>query len=148
MICLLWSGISFSTAVTVVVAKLVTSFILALRVVVVIVAVVVVVVVVVVAKLVISDILFSISLILVYFNQQEQVLIYQYLIYLLYFWNCFNELVLFSNLSVSNLSTSDFKLLANFEVTTTVAFFKFGFEKHLLIHTKPFLSMQLLKELS
>ena len=57
-----------------------------------------------VAKLVISGILSSISLILalytsffttsfctrslVYLNQQEQVLIYQHLIYLLYFSNC------------------------------------------------------------
>ena len=86
-------GVLFSTAVrTVVVAKLVilgilflTSFILALRVVL-------------VAKLVISGILSSIFLILalytsllttsfllhhlVYLNKQEQVLIYQYLIYL------------------------------------------------------------------
>ena len=69
------------------------SFILALRVVL-------------VAKLVISGILSAISFILalytsflttyfllhrlVYLNQQEQVLIYQYLIYLFYFLNCLN----------------------------------------------------------
>ena len=70
-----------------------TSFILALRVVL-------------VAKLVISGVLSSIFLILglrtsflttsfllhhlVYLNEQEQVLIYQHLIYLLYFSNCLN----------------------------------------------------------
>ena len=98
---LLTSVILFSTAVrAVVVAKLLilgilalTSFILALRVVL-------------VAKLVISGIASSIFFILVlysvflatsfllhylvYLNQQEQVLIYQYLIYLLYFLNCLN----------------------------------------------------------
>ena len=77
-----------------------TSFILALRVVL-------------VAKLVIPGILSSIFLILalhasflttlffivyhlVYLNQQTQVLIYQHLIYLLYFSNCSNDLAHFS----------------------------------------------------
>ena len=61
---------------------------------------------------------------LVYLNQQEQVLIY-----LLYFSNCLNYLV---HLSISNLSTSDFKLakstfLANFYESTPAAFFKSTF---------------------
>ena len=96
MIYLLWSVILFSTAViTVVVPKLVilgilflTAFTLALRVIL-------------VRKLVISCILSSIFLILAlygsfltrsfllshlaYLNQQEQVLIYRHLIYLLYY---------------------------------------------------------------
>ena len=98
---LLTLGILFSTAVRVaVVAKLVisgisflTPFILALKVVL-------------VPKLVISAVLLSIFLNLalctsfsttsfllhrlVYLNQQEQILIYQHLIYLLYFSNCLN----------------------------------------------------------
>ena len=51
-----------------------------------------------VAKLKISGILSSIFLIvaLLYLNQQEQVLIYQHLIYQLYFSNCLTKLVHFS----------------------------------------------------
>ena len=54
------------------------------------------------------------------------------LIYLLYFSNFLNEVVLFFNLSISNLSTSDFKLaksacLPNFDVSTPAAFFKSTF---------------------
>ena len=89
-----------------------TSFMLALRVVL-------------VAKLVTSGILSSIFLILALYtsflatlfllhhsvclNQQEQVLIYQHLIYLLYFSICLNYQV-HSFLSISKLSASDFKL--------------------------------------
>ena len=79
----------------------------------------------------------------------------------------------FFNLSISKLSTSDFKLaksvfLAKFNVFTPVAFFKsaflgqidksnstftlppedFGFGKYSLIYIMSFLSIQLLKELS
>ena len=103
---LLTPGILFSTAVkVVVVAKVVilsilfsTSFILVFRVAL-------------GAKLVISGTLPSIFFILVlytsflttsfllrhlvYLNQQEQVLIYQHLIYLVYFSNCFNYFVHF-----------------------------------------------------
>ena len=89
-------GTLFSPSVrAVVVAKLLildvsplTSFILALRVVL-------------VAKLIITGVLSSkffivalytsfLTTLLFYLNQQEQVLIYQYLIYLLYFLNCLN----------------------------------------------------------
>ena len=69
---------------------------------------------------------------LVYLNQQEKVLIYQHLIYLLYSSTCLNYLVYFFNLSISNLSSSDFKLvkstfLANLDASTSVAFFKSTF---------------------
>ena len=92
---LLSLGTLFSPSVrAVVVAKLLildvsplTSFILALRIVL-------------VAKLIITGVLsskfFIVALytsfltLLFYLNQQEQVLIYQYLIYLLYFLNCLN----------------------------------------------------------
>ena len=47
---------------------------------------------------------------LVYLNQQEQVLIYQYLIYLLYFLNCLKLVGQLFNLSISNLSTAVFRL--------------------------------------
>ena len=111
MINLLTLGILFSIAIrAVVLAKLVilsilplTSFILALRATVVAKLALRVVL---VAKLVISGILSSIFFILtlytssltisfllhylVYLNQQEQVLIYQHLVYLLYFSNCLN----------------------------------------------------------
>ena len=92
-----------------------------------------------VAKLVISGILSSIFFILalytsflttafllhplVYLNQQDQVLIYEHLIYLLYFSNCLNYLEYLFSLSISNLSTLDFKL-AN---STPVAFLKSAF---------------------
>ena len=94
-----------------------TSFIVALRVAL-------------VAKLIISGILSSISLILalytsflttlfllyhlVYLNQQEQLLIYQHQIYLLYFSNCLNYLVYLINLSIYYSSASDFKLAKSF----------------------------------
>ena len=87
-----------------------TSFILALRVVL-------------VAKFVILGILYSIfyvSITWIFFNNiffllyclvylKKQVLIYQHLVYLLYFPNCSNYLNQCLNLSLSNLSQLDFK---------------------------------------
>ena len=95
-----------------------------------------------VAKLVMLGLLFSIFFILalntpflttsfllhrlVYLNQQEQVSIYQHLIYLLF--KLFKLVGRFFNFSISDLSTSDFKwaksgFLAKEDVSTPVAFF-------------------------
>ena len=101
-----------------------------------------------VAKLVISGILSSISLILalhisflrtsfftthlIYLYQQEQVLIYQHLIHLLSLFKFLKVFSIFLNLSISNLSTSDFKLaksvfLAKSDASAPVSFFKSPF---------------------
>ena len=105
-----------------------------------------------VSKLVISGILSSIFLILalytsflttsfllhhlVYLYQQEQVLIYQHQIYLLYFSNCSNHLIHFSVYQYLILSTSDFKLAKSViftqdDVSTLVAFLKSVFVPYL-----------------
>ena len=100
-----------------------------------------------VANLVISGILSSIFLILalctsfltiyflinhlVYVNQQEQVLIYQHLIYL-FFFRLLKLLGTFFNLSISNLSILDLKLdksnfIADFDESTPIVSFKSAF---------------------
>ena len=104
-----------------------------------------------VAKLVILGILSSIFLILasytsfltttfllhhlVYLYQQEQVLIYQHQIYLLYFSNCSNHLIHFSVYQYLILSTSDFKLaksvIFTHDVSILVAFLKSVFVPYL-----------------